>query len=127
MSQDVSLQIEALETQADAASGEVRGQRLGEAALLADQGAGDAVTRVHGDLIQQYDVRGGHLGQHVQRREEGVARRLAVLFGALLELGLTQPAQLLAVEHVGGEVVLAAGQPSGRRRLRLQRWSSPAC
>ena len=87
-----------------------------EAALLADQGAGDAVTRVHGDLIQQYGVRGGHLGQPVQRREEGMARRLAVLLGALLELGLTQPAQLLAVEHVGGEVVLAAGQPGGRRR-----------
>jgi hypothetical protein len=49
MSQDVSLQIEALETQADTASGEVRGQRLGEAALLADQGGLEAaeVTRLY--------------------------------------------------------------------------------
>ena len=92
-----------------------------QTALLADQGAGDTVTRVHGDLIQQHGVRCRYLGQQVQRREEGVTRRLAILLGALLELGLTQPAQLLAVEHVGGEIVLAAGQPGGRRRqARLQ-------
>ena len=96
MSQDISLQIETLQQEADSMSGEARGQRLGEAALLGDQGGLESaeVARLYLEAVDTAPEN-AHLYWSVGRAIKSPETH-ALISAGLSERAESEDAQLIA-------------------------------